>query len=81
MEAKSKTRITITASYSDGHFLCREHVYLADTALRALPDSSFSVVELRIIVPSQEAEMLLCGIASGDTELLVEKMSRLFDSN
>ncbi len=81
MEAKSKTRITITASYSDGHFLCRERAYLADTVLHALRDSSFSVVELRMIVPSQEAERLLCGIASGDTELLVGKMSRLIDSD
>jgi len=77
MNAKGKTRITISASYSDGDFLCKDRVYLAETLMRTFQEANFSVLELHIVVPSREAEQLMRGILTGETELLIEKMSPL----
>ncbi|MGB9104476.1 MAG: hypothetical protein WCC59_06960 [Terriglobales bacterium] len=79
MIANGKIQISVTASYKDGHFLCQEREFVADTMVRGLNEPAFSVLEIRIVVPSQDAEELVRGLLSGRTELLVEKIPPLLD--
>jgi len=81
MTANGKTRITISAHYSDGHFLLQEKIFLADTILYNLRTSMFSIVELRIVVPAADAEALVRGMISGDAELMIEHMQPLTEGD
>ncbi len=77
MTATGKTRITISAHYQDGYFLLRDRVFLAETVLHNLRSSAYSVLELRIVVPTAQAEALVEGMISGDAELLIQRMRPL----
>ena len=81
MKASGKTRITISAHYNDGHFLLQDKVFLADTLLYSLHTSMFAIVELRIVVPAADAEALMRGMISGDTELMVQHMQPLTEGD
>jgi len=82
MTASGKIQITINCSHRDGEFfrftdeyLCQNRVVVADAIVRALDYSDLSVLELRIVIPTQHADELLVGMVSGDTEIAIGKMS------
>ncbi len=80
MTASGKTQITISANYQDGHFPLQERVFLAETVLHSLRTGMYSLLELRIVVPTADAEALVEGIISGDAELLIQHMRPLSDT-
>jgi hypothetical protein len=77
MTANGKTRITISAHYQDGHFLLQDREFLADTVLHSLRTPLYSVLELRIVLPTADAEALVHGMISGEAELLIQHMCPL----
>jgi hypothetical protein len=74
MTAEGKIRITITAAYQDGDYLCVDREFIAEALLRAFEKSEFSLLELRIIAPRGEAEELLRGMVCGKAELLIDSI-------
>jgi hypothetical protein len=81
MTASGKTRITISAHYQDGHFLLQDRVFLAETVLHSLRTPVYSLLELRIVVPTADAEALVAGMISGEAELLIQRMRPLIDGD
>ncbi len=81
MTANGRILITINANCGDDEFLLpldlRSHsrVVAADAIVTAVEHSNLSVLELRIVVPSQHAEDLVLGMVQGDTEIAIGKMS------
>jgi hypothetical protein len=81
MTASGKTQITISAHYQDAHFLLQDRIFLAETVVHSLRTPMYSIVELRIVVPTAEAEALVRGMISGDAELLIQRMRPLIDAD
>ncbi len=86
MTANGKIQITINSSYTDGEFLRftdeylqQNRVVIADAIVRTIDCSSLSLLELRIVVPSEHADELLVGMVTGETEIAIGKMSPVID--
>ncbi len=86
MTANGKIQITINSSYTDGEFftftdelLIQNRVVMADAVVSTIDHSELSLLELRIIVPSQHADELLLGMVTGETEIAIGKMSPIAD--
>jgi hypothetical protein len=79
MTANDKIHIAVTANYNDGTFLCQEHTFIAETILHVFHETGTSVLEVRILLPSQDAAELLRGMMMGKTELLVERIPPMLD--
>jgi hypothetical protein len=85
MIANGKIRITVT-NKCDGEFfcesdelLCQQRVVIADAVVNSIEGSGMSMLELRIVVPSQSADTLLTGMIKGDTEIAIGQISRMVD--
>jgi hypothetical protein len=50
---------------------------LADAVVRSIEHSDLSVLELRIVVPSQSADRLLVGMVKGETEIAIGQISNV----
>jgi hypothetical protein len=88
MTANGKIQITINSSYTDGEFfrftdeyLQQNRVVLADAIVRTIDHSDLSLLELRIIVPSQHADELIVGMVTGETEIAIGKMSPVMETD
>ncbi len=83
MIANGKIRITITSNQFERDFfiaddlLYEQRVLLADAVVSSIEHSNVSVLELRIIVPSQSAEQLLVGLVKGETEIAIGQISKM----
>jgi hypothetical protein len=77
MTANGKVRILISTDYQASGFLCPDSVCVADALLRTSHSPAFSLLEIRIVMPSTEAEDLLLGMLLGQTELSIEHLSPL----
>jgi hypothetical protein len=77
MTATGEIRILISTNFEDSAFLCPDSVCVADAILRTLHDPAFSLLEIRVVMPSQEAEELLLGMLAGHTELSIEQLTPL----
>ena len=81
MTAIGKIRIFISTRFEDGleqdDFLCPDSVCVAHSILRTCYDPAFSFLEIRMVMPSQEAEELLLGMLAGHTELSIEQLTPL----
>ena len=82
MIANGKIQITIHSGFTDGDFfratddyLCQNRVVLADAIVRTITYSQLSVLELRILVPTQHAEELIIGMVKGDTEIAIGQIT------
>jgi hypothetical protein len=60
-------------------FFARSAPYIAETILHAFYQTGASVLEVRILLPSQDAAELLRGMMMGKTELLVERIPPMLD--
>ncbi len=86
MTANGKIQITINSSYTDGEFLRytddyfqQNRVVVADAVVQTIDHSDMSLLELRIVVPSQHADELLVGMVTGQTEIAIGKMSPVME--
>jgi len=86
MTANGKIQITISGSYADGDFfrftddnLCQNRIVIADAIVRTIEHSNLSLLELRIIVPSENADEMIVGMVSGETKIAIGKMSPVVD--
>ncbi len=74
MTSEGKIRISVTASYQDGEYLCVDREFVAEALLRIFDKSNFSLLELRIVTSRNEAEELLRGMVTGKAELLIDSI-------
>lgn len=86
MTANGKIQITIINNYTDGEFLRytddyfqQNRVVVADAVVQTIEHSDLSLLELRIVVPSQHADELLVGMVTGQTEIAIGKMSPVME--
>lgn len=86
MTANGKIQITIHNGYTDGDFFrstgfdCDQHrVLVADAIVRTIGHSDLSVLELRIIIPTQHADELIVGMVKGDTEIAIGKITPMVE--
>ncbi len=77
MTAMGKVLVSVGSMSESGMLPCREpaHLLIADGIVETFEQSEISVVELRIVLPSRSAEMMLLGMFSGETDIAFTGMS------
>jgi hypothetical protein len=71
-EANKKVRITVNAVYNTGVTLFEEREFIADSRVLQTPSEYFRCVELRIMVPTREAEEFVNALRQGESELNIQ---------
>jgi hypothetical protein len=73
MVANGKIRMTITTEEQHPRLL-EDGTFIADVLVKAIEQTGYSVLEIRVIMPKQRADDLLLAMVLGAAEFTVEEM-------
>jgi hypothetical protein len=74
-------RILINTEFEDSGCYCPDSICVADAILRTLDGTNYSVLEIRVVVPSEHAQELLLGMLAGRAEVTIDDIRALPDLN
>jgi len=81
MNAKGKLRIIFSEDEADDGFCSENRAVLADAVMHVIKHSNFSMLEVHIIMPSENLEQMLDGIQQAGVDLSFEAVAPLHKLN